>query len=210
MVILEPHKNDGWFFGFAFFACLLVYNFSRYFACVCVWFFVCLFVCLFDKVSCGPGWLQTCSVAKGDLELLILLPPLPIPGITGMSTTPRSLMSYSILYWQSIPEPRPYTAELTTEHTSNQSHACFHVFCPIILLNISQAVLHLFYHFDKHRHHKHEPFHSFIKSPTEPSIPQPCLPSPGPTIETTADPTHERAMPITITTEKKAEVAFIG
>lgn len=68
--------------------------------CVLAFFF-------FDKIACGPDWLQTHSVAKDDLELLILLYS---PGSTGMSTTPRSLLSYSLIYWHLIPEPRPYTA----------------------------------------------------------------------------------------------------
>lgn len=28
----------------------------------------------FETVSCGPGWLQTCSVPQDGLEFLILLP----------------------------------------------------------------------------------------------------------------------------------------
>lgn len=30
-----------------------------------------------DKVSCIPGWAQTCYTAEAALELLILLPPFP-------------------------------------------------------------------------------------------------------------------------------------
>lgn len=30
-----------------------------------------------DKVSCIPGWAQTCSTEEAALELLILLPPFP-------------------------------------------------------------------------------------------------------------------------------------
>lgn len=43
----------------------------------CHLLFFALFFIFWDSVSCSPGWLQTSYVAEIDLELLILLLPLP-------------------------------------------------------------------------------------------------------------------------------------
>lgn len=72
-------------------------------------FFVVVVVLIFEAVSCSPAWFQTDWVAKGDFELLILLPLTPecwndscvtAPGLFGAGgrMEPRMSALHSKLY----------------------------------------------------------------------------------------------------------------
>lgn len=53
---------------------------------------------LFEMVSCGPGWLQTCNVLQDGFEFLILLPSPSVLGLQACANMP----GYTNFIWKNM------------------------------------------------------------------------------------------------------------
>lgn len=65
---------------------------------------------IWDRITCGLGWLQICYVAEDDLEFMILLPHFPSAGIVGL---PLHTCFYVVLGM------KPHASYMIDKHLTN-------------------------------------------------------------------------------------------